>query len=42
MTLTEFLDKLKSNEPVGFDETMAVIAEHYEYQPAEFSNGLEN
>lgn len=42
MTLIEFLDKLKSNKPVGFDETMAVIAEHYEYQPAEFSNGLEN
>ena len=42
MTLTEFLDKLKSNKPVSFDETMAVIAEHYEYQPAEFSNGLDD
>ncbi|WP_404361285.1 HopJ type III effector protein [Methylotuvimicrobium sp. KM1] len=42
MTLIEFLDKLKSNKPVGFDETMAVIAEHYEYQAAEFSNGLDD
>lgn len=40
MTLTRFLDNIKNNRPVGFDETMAVIAEHYDYQPAEFSNGL--
>ena len=42
MTLTEFLQKIKNNEHVSFDETIAVIAENYEYTPSEFSNGLNN
>lgn len=40
MPLEQFLAKIRQNEPVGFQETMAVIAENYEYQPVEFSNGL--
>lgn len=42
MTLNTFLDRIKTNEPVAFDETMAVIAEHYDYRPTEFSNGIED
>lgn len=40
-TLTVFLDKLKHNPGnITFDETMEIIAEHYEYTPTTFSNGL--
>ena len=42
MTLTKFLQKIKNNEQVSFDETLAVITENYEYTPSEFSNGLNN
>jgi len=40
MNLNSFIEKIKNNVPVSFDETMAVISENYNYQPAEFSNGL--
>ena len=40
MTLTKFLQKIKNNEHVSFDETIAVITENYEYSPCEFKNGL--
>ena len=40
MSLTSFLEKIKNNLPVTFDETMAVISENYDYQPTEFCNGL--
>lgn len=40
MSVNSFLEKIKNNETVGFDETIAVIAENYHYTPAEFSNGL--
>jgi len=40
MSLASFLEKIKNNEAVSFDETMAVINENYHYQPTEFSNGL--
>jgi hypothetical protein len=40
MTLSTFLDKINHNQPISFDESMSVIAEHYDYQPTEFSNGL--
>lgn len=39
MSLTSFLEKIKNNAAVGFDETIAVISEYYHYQPTEFSNG---
>lgn len=38
MNLTTFLQTLQ--QPIDFDDTMAIIAEHYVYQPTEFSNGL--
>lgn len=40
MSLASFLEKVKNNENVSFDETIAVITDHYDYQPTEFSNGL--
>jgi len=40
MSLTSFLEKIKNNTAVSFDETLAVITENYHYQPTEFSNGL--
>ncbi len=40
MTLTIFLEKIKNNEPVNFEETMATIEENYSYQQTEFSNGI--
>ena len=40
MSLAHFLQRVKNNEQVSFDETIAIITENYNYQPAEFSNGL--
>jgi hypothetical protein len=39
MTLITFLEKTRSNTPVSFNETIAIITEYYHYQPTEFSNG---
>lgn len=40
MSLTIFLESIRNNTPVSFNDTIAVITEHYHYQPTEFSNGL--
>ncbi len=40
MSLASFLEKIKNNENVSFDETIAAITENYDYQPTKFSNGL--
>ncbi len=40
MSLTTFLEKVRNNIPVSFNETIAVITENYHYQATEFSNGL--
>jgi len=40
MPLNTFLAKVKSNQKVSFDDTMAIINEHYQYTPTTFSNGL--
>lgn len=40
MNLTTFLQKAQKLEAISFDETMAIITEHYDYQPTEFSNGF--
>ena len=40
MSLASFLEKIKNNVPVSFDETIAVITGNYHYQATEFSNGL--
>ncbi|WP_394753919.1 HopJ type III effector protein [Crenothrix sp.] len=39
MTLALFIEKIHRNEAVSFKETMAVIADNYDYHPVEFSNG---
>ena len=41
MSLISFLEKIKNNIPLSFDETIAVITENYHYHPREFSNGLQ-
>lgn len=41
MMLNEFINRVKSGRAVDFKDSMAVIAEHYTYQPAEFSNGIQ-
>ena len=41
MMLNELINRVKSGQVVDFKDTMAVIAEHYVYQPAEFSNGIQ-
>ena len=35
-----FIERVKAGESVSFQDTMSVIAEHYDYFPTEFSNGL--
>ena len=40
MTLETFINHIKNNQAVKFDETMSVIADNYNYQATEFSNGL--
>jgi len=42
MSLTTFLQKVKNNEMLQFDETISVITENYHYQPTGFSNGLDD
>lgn len=39
MVLNHFIERVKAGQAVDFQETMAVIAETYDYQPTEFSNG---
>ncbi|AMK78354.1 MULTISPECIES: HopJ type III effector protein [Methylomonas] len=41
MMVNDFLRGVESGQVIEFPETMAVIAEHYHYQPTEFSNGLQ-
>lgn len=40
MDLITFLQKIKTQQPISFNETMAIIESYYDYQPTEFSNGL--
>ncbi len=40
MSLASFIEKVKNNDTVSFDETIAVITENYHYQATEFRNGL--
>lgn len=42
MSLSEFLQKVHTHAPVSFQDTIAIITEHYDYHPAEFRNGLED
>ena len=40
MNLDAFLQRIRNGETIDFQETLSVIAQHYQYQPTEFSNGL--
>ena len=40
MTLSTFIDKVKANKFVSFDDSMAIINELYRYTPTTFTNGL--
>ncbi|BCG64736.1 MAG: hypothetical protein methR_P2528 [Methyloprofundus sp.] len=40
MPITTFINKVKTNQSVSFDDTMHIINEHYQYTPTTFSNGL--
>ena len=42
MSLNTFIQKIESGEHVSFNETMNIIADNYQYQPTEFSNGIDN
>lgn len=37
--ITEFLGRVKSGQPVEFDETIALIDNHFRFTPCRFSNG---
>ena len=41
MMLNDFVSRVTGGEQVDFKETMAIIAEYYDYHPTEFSNGLQ-
>ena len=40
--LQAFIDRVKAGEPVEFQDTLAIIAAHYDYSPQRFTNGLGN
>lgn len=40
MSLSKFLEKIKNNQPVSFQDTISAITEHYDYHPVEFTNGI--
>ncbi|MCQ8106393.1 HopJ type III effector protein [Methylomonas sp. SURF-2] len=41
MKLKDFIDQVVAGQAVDFQDTMAVIAEHYDYRPCEFTNGIQ-
>ena len=40
MPLNTFINTIKSNQKVSFDDTMTIINESYHYTPTTFTNGL--
>lgn len=40
MSLNKFLEQVKNNQDISFENTLQIITDHYHYQPTEFSNGL--
>ncbi len=40
MSLPTFLQQIKNNENISFEQTIATITENYIYTATEFSNGL--
>ncbi len=39
MTLQDFLSRLGTDNSLDFEDTIATIAAHYDYQPTAFDNG---
>ena len=39
-SLEAFLDRVKNGEPIAFQDAIAIIAEHYDYLPVRFVNGV--
>jgi hypothetical protein len=39
MTLAEFLHQIRTEIPVSFAQTIAIISENYHYEPSAFRNG---
>ncbi len=39
MSLKEFIQQIKSGSLVSFEATINIIAENYQYQPVQFTNG---
>lgn len=39
--INDFIARVKARQAVDFQETMTVIADAYDYQPTEFSNGIQ-
>lgn len=39
--LNRLIDSVKAGQTVDFKDTLAVIAEHYDYTATEFSNGMQ-
>ncbi|QPK64884.1 HopJ type III effector protein [Methylomonas sp. LL1] len=37
---SHFIERVRAGQAVDFQESMAVIGEHYDYQPTQFSNGI--
>ncbi len=42
MAVKQFLDKIKRGEMVSFADTIATIADNYNYQQTEFINGIDD
>ena len=40
MTVDDFIEQVKNGQAVSFQDSIAVIAQHYDYVPTDFSNGL--
>jgi len=42
MSLSRFIEQIKNNENISFDQTIEIITSNYNYTATEFSNGLAN
>jgi hypothetical protein len=42
MEIADFKAKLSTPGAIDFEDTMAIVEEHYIYQPTAFSNGVED
>lgn len=38
-SLQQFIDRLKNDQPVEFEDCISIIDQHYDFTPAAFTNG---